>query len=262
VGSRRDGVYWLLERDDDDLVGIKHNRRIESFVASDVQTLRLKTKDEDESHMSEPFVRVTVRGDSFMLYQIRKMIATAVAVALGHYPAELIPASLARPARVVTPIAPPTTLYLHEAEFVPFAKNKSQKSKASDDDDDDDGERKGNGATRHNTRDFVELETVNHRPDRLVPSSATRFAIERFREDTLDPALGPALASDEWDVFVSNLFRSRVWTRDGKGEKQSRSVAEVLAAFGPYAAERSARKRELREMDAVLEAKAGEGLET
>ena len=103
---------------------------------------------------------------------------------------------------------------------------------------------------------------MNHRPDRLVPSSATRFAIERFREQTLDPALGPALASDEWDVFVSNLFRSRVWTRDGKGEKQSHAVAEVLAAFEPYAAERSARKRELREMDAVLEAKAAEGSET
>ena len=243
VGSRRDGLYWLLERDDDDLVGIKHNRRIESFVASDVQTLRLK----NESKMSEPFVRVTVRGDSFMLYQIRKMIATAVAVALGHYPLELIPASLARPARVVTPIAPPTTLYLHEAEFVPFAKNKSSKQKNDDDDDD---ARLEAAATRHNTRDSTELETLTLRLDRLVPSSATRSAIERFREETLDPALGPALASDEWDAFVANLFRSRVWTADGKGETRSPAVAEVLAAFEPYAAERAARKRELGEMDA------------
>ena len=247
VGSRRDGLYWLLERDDDDLVGIKHNRRIESFVASDVQTLRLK----NESKMSEPFVRVTVRGDSFMLYQIRKMIATAVAVALGHYPLELIPASLARPARVATPIAPPTTLYLHEAEFVPFAKNKSSKQKKDDNDDDDDAlGRLEAAATRHNTRDSTELETLTHRLDRLVPSSATRSAIERFREETLDPALGPALASDEWDAFVANLFRSRVWTADGKGETRSPAVAEVLAAFEPYAAERAARKRELGEMDA------------
>lgn len=245
VGSRRDGMYWLLERDDDDLVGIKHNRRIESFVASDVQTLRLK----NESKMSEPFVRVTVRGDSFMLYQIRKMIATAVAVALGHYPLELIPASLARPARVVTPIAPPTTLYLHEAEFVPFAKNKSSEEKNDDDDDDALGRLEA-AATRHNTRDSTELETLTLRLDRLVPSSATRSAIERFREETLDPALGPALASDEWDAFVANLFRSRVWTADGKGETRSPAVAEVLAAFETYAAERAARKRELGEMDA------------
>ena len=99
VGSRRDGVYWLLERDENDLVGIKHNRRIVSFVAGDVETLTLDTQSRVSS---EPFVRVTVRGDSFMLYQIRKMVATAVAVALGHYPPELIPASLTRPARVVT----------------------------------------------------------------------------------------------------------------------------------------------------------------
>ena len=83
VGSRRDGVYWLLERDENDLVGIKHNRRIVSFVAGDVETLTLDTQSRVSS---EPFVRVTVRGDSFMLYQIRKMVATAVAVALGHYP--------------------------------------------------------------------------------------------------------------------------------------------------------------------------------
>mgnify|MGYP001973419217 CR=1 FL=1 len=58
VGSRRDGVYWLLERDENDLVGIKHNRRIVSFVAGDVETLTLDTQSRVSS---EPFVRVTVR---------------------------------------------------------------------------------------------------------------------------------------------------------------------------------------------------------
>ena len=270
VGSRRDGVYWLLERDENDLVGIKHNRRIASFVAGDVETLTLDTQTGDVpgSISSEPFVRVTVRGDSFMLYQIRKMVATAVAVALGHYPPELIPASLARPARVVTPIAPPSTLYLRDAEFVPFAKNKSKRAAASAAGEKEEdscfggrAEKKNeNGESANpNSRDSVELATVARRPDRLVPSSETRVTIERFRERTLDPALGPALASDEWDAFVANLFLSRVWTKDGKGVAQSPAVAEVLTAFEPYAAERSARKASLQEMDARQAAEAAAG---
>ena len=270
AGSRRDGVYWLLERDENDLVGIKHNRRIASFVAGDVETLTLDTHGEvPGSISSEPFVRVTVRGDSFMLYQIRKMVATAVAVALGHYPPELIPASLARPARVVTPIAPPSTLYLRDAEFVPFAKNKRAAAPAAGEkecarengateEDSSFGARK-NGAANPTSHDSVELATVARRPDRLVPSSETRETIERFRERTLDPALGPALASDEWDAFVANLFLSRVWTKDGKGVTQSPAVAEVLAAFEPYAAERSARKASLQEMDARQAAEAAAG---
>ena len=245
VGSRRDGVYWLLERDEDDLVGIKHNRRIASFVAGEIETLSLP--DGDDGSVSEPFVRVTVRGDSFMLYQIRKMVATAVAVALGHYPLELIPASLARPARVATPIAPPMTLYLREAEFVPYAKNRPRRVRETE-----------TARETSETDDASPLETLSTlRPDRLVPSPGTREAIERFREQTLDPALGPALASDEWDAFAANLFRSRTWTADGKGETRSPAVAEVLAAFEPYAAARAARKRELGEMDAREAREAG-----
>ena len=266
VGSRRDGVYWLLERDENDLVGIKHNRRIVSFVAGDVETLTLDTQSRVSS---EPFVRVTVRGDSFMLYQIRKMVATAVAVALGHYPPELIPASLTRPARVVTPIAPPSTLYLRDAEFVPFAKNKRAAAPAAGkerarengatEEDSSFGARKNGAPANPISHDSVELATVARRPDRLMPSSETRETIERFRERTLDPALGPALASGEWDAFVANLFLSRVWTKDGKGVTQSPAVAEVLAAFEPYAAERSARKASLREMDAREAAEAAAG---
>ena len=266
VGSRRDGVYWLLERDENDLVGIKHNRRIVSFVAGDVETLTLDTQSRVSS---EPFVRVTVRGDSFMLYQIRKMVATAVAVALGHYPPELIPASLARPARVVTPIAPPSTLYLRDAEFVPFAKNKRAAAPAAGEErarengateeESSFGARKNGAPANPISHDSVELATVARRPDRLMPSSETRETIERFRERTLDPALGPALASDEWDAFVANLFLSRVWTKDGKGVAQSPAVAEVLTAFEPYAAERSARKASLQEMDAREAAEAAAG---
>jgi tRNA pseudouridine38-40 synthase len=224
------------------------------------------------------------------------MIATAVAVALGHYPIELLPVSLARPARIVTPIAPPSTLYLHEADFVPFAKNRTKVIKSTDGDDDDDlrvdaddesttlgtttsttstdDESTSLGTTTSTiasttatalgiqntiddssdasattTPDVEEQNTLAGRMDRLSPSDETRSAIERFRENTLDPALGPALRSDEWDLFTQNLFLSRVWVRDEKGITQSPAVREVLEAYAPFAVERAARKLELREQD-------------
>ena len=265
VGSRRGGVYWLLERDENDLVGIKHNRRIVSFVAGDVETLTLDTQS-----------RVSVSPSCASRCAATRSCCTRFArwspprrVALGHYPPELIPASLTRPARVVTPIAPPSTLYLRDAEFVPFAKNKRAAAPAAGkerarengatEEDSSFGARKNGAPANPISHDSVELATVARRPDRLMPSSETRETIERFRERTLDPALGPALASGEWDAFVANLFLSRVWTKDGKGVTQSPAVAEVLAAFEPYAAKRSARKASLREMDAREAAEAAAG---
>lgn len=119
VGTRSGGYYWLLGRDEADLIGIKHMRKVTSFEAGGVETA---TSDADGAQ-TEPFVRVTVRGDSFMLYQIRKMIATAVAVALGHVPASFVPVTLVRPARAATPLAPASTLYLKRAEFMTFRKS-------------------------------------------------------------------------------------------------------------------------------------------
>jgi len=249
VGSRRDGVYWLLERDDDDLVGIKHNRRIHAFVAGDVETLPVSGTDDepDDEPEPEPFVRVTVRGDSFMLHQIRKMIATAVAAALGHYPPELIPASLARPARIVTPIAPPMTLYLRDAEFVPFAKNKVKREGTTAADVAEGVSESARQTTR--TPDPTERNALRYRLDRLEPSRATRNAVDSFRETVLDPALGPALRSDAWRSFTRNLFLSRVWTREGKGVVRSSAVSEVLEAYASYAADRSATRKQLRDQD-------------
>ena len=58
-----------------------------------------------------------------MLYQIRKMIASAVAVSLGHCPLEFLPASLSRPCRAAMPLAPASTLYLYDVEFMKFRVN-------------------------------------------------------------------------------------------------------------------------------------------
>lgn len=52
-----------------------------------------------------------------MLHQIRHMVAAAVAVARGALPVELLEASLATPARVNLPLAPPSTLMLTGAQF-------------------------------------------------------------------------------------------------------------------------------------------------
>lgn len=45
------------------------------------------------------------------------MVAMAVAVARGHLPLELVDASLASPARLNLPLAPPSTLMLMTATF-------------------------------------------------------------------------------------------------------------------------------------------------
>lgn len=203
VGSRENGWYWLLERDDDDLVGIKHNRKVNAFDAGEVET----TPD------GEPFVRVTVRGDSFMLYQIRKMIATACAATLGHFPLGTIAASLARPARVATPLAPASTLYLRDAEFMPFT-------------------RRGRNATK-------EIDpNAPPRMERLDPSERVRADVARFQRETLDPSMAPALASDEWDTFVENMFKLRGWRRDAEGREHIDAVREVEEAHAAYAANR------------------------
>ena len=58
-----------------------------------------------------------LQGGSFMLHQIRHMVGAAVAVARGHLPLELVDASLATPARINLPLAPPSTLMLMGAQF-------------------------------------------------------------------------------------------------------------------------------------------------
>lgn len=174
VGDRSRHTYWLLEPDWNDKVGQSHFRRIHNFHAgTEIERMEITNAD-GSSSLSEPFIRISVRGESFMLYQIRKMIATAVAVSLGYCPLEFLPASLARPCRAAMPLAPASTLYLYDVEFMNFRKN-------------------------------TESGEQPNRLEKLVPSAAVREDLARFRRDKLEPALAPALELDEWDAFRDNL---------------------------------------------------------
>ena len=175
-------TYWLLEKDVDDLVHIMHYRRIHEFTCS-------KEPEVIEGFESYPFVRVKVYGESFMLHQIRKMIATAVLVALDSeetptMPLSFIKASLCRPCRVVTPLAPPLTLFLTGAEFMSFRKTNHLEAV----------QQKGAAAA-------TEKEELRS----LTISKDTEDNINKFRRERLYPKLAESFASEDWDFFIENV---------------------------------------------------------
>jgi tRNA pseudouridine38-40 synthase len=167
---------------------------------------------------------VTVCGDSFMLYQIRKMVATAVAVALGHIPASFVPVTLTRPARAATPLAPASTLYLKGAEFMSFRKS-------------------GDAAA----------EPGPPRLERLEPSARVQADIDAFQRAVLDPAMAPALSSDEWDVFTGNLFKLRIGANMDAVEAMTREHGDYLVRRAEQREQRAAREA-AREAEAEAEA--------
>ncbi len=71
-------------------------------------------------------MRLEVKGESFMLHQIRNMAGAAVAVARGILPPDLHEASLTAPVRMSLPCAPPHTLLLADCTFRPFFKGYNQ----------------------------------------------------------------------------------------------------------------------------------------
>jgi tRNA pseudouridine38-40 synthase len=177
-------TYWLLEKDMNDLVHIMHYRRIHEFTCSE-------TAETIPGFESYPFVRVKVYGESFMLHQIRKMIATAVLVALDcektpTMPLSFIKASLSRPCRVVTPMAPPLTLFLTGAEFMNFRKTNDNE----------------NGV------DSIENPSspaLNRRRRSLKISQNTQSEIDEFRHTCLYPKLAESFSSEEWDSFIEQV---------------------------------------------------------
>ena len=83
VGSRRGGRA-LLERDENDLVGIKHNRRIVSFVAGDVETLTLDTQSRVSS--VSPSCASRCAATRSCCTRFARWSPPPSPCALGHYP--------------------------------------------------------------------------------------------------------------------------------------------------------------------------------
>jgi len=117
---------------------------------------------------------------------------------------EFLPASLARPCRAAMPLAPASTLYLYDVEFMKFRKN-------------------------------LEPNQPN-RLERLVPSEAVRADLDAFRREKLEPALAPALLDEEWDAFKENLARN-----DGT---DATVYAEIIDAYATYKANRDEARAE------------------
>ena len=175
------GMYWLTAPPEagGDRLGPSHFRTVlRCRAAAAPEALPLPG-----GGGGEPFVRISVEGESFMLHQIRKMVATAVAVARGALPAAFIPAALAKPCRTRTPVAPASTLVLSGATFMPFRPDTSKAAAAAGSD----------GA-------------ASPPAQRALASPAhVAAAVEAWSAQQLLPSLAPALASAEWEDFVRNL---------------------------------------------------------
>lgn len=107
---------WKDERDDNDPIVRSHYRYVEDCTSSNGLV-------ELVEHGGVPCVKLAVCGGSFMLHQIRHMVAGAVMVGLGIIPPELLRAAVAPPVRMNLPRAPPGTLVLRDADFGKFRKS-------------------------------------------------------------------------------------------------------------------------------------------
>eukprot|EP00897_Mesotaenium_endlicherianum_P006692 jgi/Mesen1/6050/ME000308S05243 len=111
-------AFWVHEPDKADKISSAHYRKLLTCTCGEVET-----------HGGARFVRIVLKGESFMLHQIRKIVGTALAVHRGLLPAELVQVSLARHSRVVLPLAPPETLVLAHSEFFAFPAQPQKKKK-------------------------------------------------------------------------------------------------------------------------------------
>ncbi|PSC73076.1 tRNA pseudouridine synthase [Micractinium conductrix] len=202
-------LAWKHEKDGADLVTKRHFRYME-WCRADTEVKPLVPG-------GQPCVQLSLTGGNFMLHQIRHMVGAAVAVARGTMPLELLEASLATPARVSLPLAPPSTLMLIGAQFSPFKRSWSGQA----------------------------AEAARWTGETLELKERGAAAQRSFLQQVMHPALDQMLAGEEWAQWCTDL--DRLWCDPDE-------LQEMLSTHATWrAARQEAKVQAMLEEAAALE---------
>jgi len=199
-------LIWKSEREDNDPIVRRHYRFLPYCSIEQIPGVTPHASIASAiSGGTTPCVRLTVTGASFMLHQIRHMVGASVAVALGILPLELLEASLAAPARVNVPLAPPTTLVLAGAEFAPFRRSWDGQPAAAS----------------------------QWTGEKLALKGQGQLEQKQFADEVLMPEVDALLNGHEWIAWEAQL--RRVWY-------DSQEMEDYLATWRTWKEEKKAKK--------------------
>eukprot|EP00803_Ostreobium_quekettii_P001731 evm.model.scf_924.4 EVM.evm.TU.scf_924.4 scf_924:29233-33614(+) len=197
--------HFKEETADVDVIVSSHYRNIISFTASDPEVV---------VPGGVRAVQCEVRGQSFMLHQIRYMIATAVSVARGYISLRVLKASMMAPVRITLPLAPPHTLMLFESTFGDFPKDR----------------RTGVANVAQWSGNSLQLR---------AGGTANR---QSFNDKVLQPALNELLKLDDWKSWSASLD---LFAYHEDLDDSVKAVLEKCDRWGDSMAKRKQERQEL-----------------